>query len=65
VIVGSLFNTGSTALLNLNGGVLQPTAASGNFLNFPTGGSVNVLTNGAVFNTAGYNITVGVSLLAG
>ena len=53
VIVDRLFNTsGSTAVLNLNGGVMQPTAASGNFLNL-NGGSVHVLTNGAVFITAG------------
>lgn len=65
VIVDRLFNSGSTAVLNLNGGVLQPTAASANFINFPTGGSVNVLTNGAVFNTAGFNITIAAALKAG
>ena len=65
-IVSSLFNlSGSTAVLNLNGGVLQPSAASANFIAFGTNCSVNVLTNGASFNTAGYNITVTNQLLAG
>ncbi|MBJ7395976.1 MAG: autotransporter-associated beta strand repeat-containing protein, partial [Akkermansiaceae bacterium] len=63
--VGSLFNTGSTAILNLNGGVLQPTATSSNFINFASGGSVNVLASGAIISTAGFNITVATPLLAG
>lgn len=53
-------------IINLNGGTLTAVGSSGNFLN---GGSlgitVNVLTNGAVFDTAGASLTLTNALLDG
>ena len=65
VQVRRLFNTGSTAMLNLNGGTLKARSDYANFLEFSGLGAVNVLTNGAVFDTAGYAVTVALPLLAG
>jgi autotransporter-associated beta strand protein len=66
--VSSLYNTNnSTATLNLNGGTLKPTAASGNFINLRFSGNttpVNVKAGGAIFDTNGFNITVAALLVA-
>lgn len=66
VLVGRLFNTSfSTAMLNLNGGTLKANANQANFLQLSGPGTVNVLTNGAVFDTSGYTVSNVVPLLAG
>jgi fibronectin-binding autotransporter adhesin len=53
-------------IINLNGGKLQAAGASANFLSASgLGMTVNVSSNGAVFDTAGFNITVTNALLDG
>jgi autotransporter-associated beta strand protein len=56
----------ANSIINLNGGTLMAIGGSGNFL---SGGSlgitVNVLSNGAVFDTAGASITLTNALLDG
>jgi autotransporter-associated beta strand protein len=55
-------NTGATGNIYFNGGTLQATASSSNFIN--AGGTFNayVQSGGAVFDSNGNNITVGVPL---
>jgi autotransporter-associated beta strand protein len=67
--VRSLFNTsGSTAIVNLNGGTLKAAIASGNFTAISRNGTMtplNVLAGGAVLDTNGFNISVLSPLVAG
>jgi autotransporter-associated beta strand protein len=53
---------GATSILNLNGGVLQARSSQANFL---TGlAQANVYSGGAIFDTNGFDITVGQALNA-
>ena len=59
-----LNGTGNTlGVVNLNGGTLKPRGAQADFLNSKS--TYNVLAGGAIFDTAGYNITVQAPLLSG
>jgi autotransporter-associated beta strand protein len=55
-------NAGGFSTLNLNGGTLSPTANSGNFLHDVY--QVLVGPGGAIFDTAGFDITVPEALVA-
>lgn len=53
-------------IINLNGGILQASDSSENFINGSTNGiTVKVQNNGAIFDTAGFSITVTNALLDG
>jgi fibronectin-binding autotransporter adhesin len=66
VAVNSLFNTGSTAVLNLNGGTLRAKSTSTNFIGLTGNTStVNVMTGGAIIDTQSFNSTISVPLLSG
>jgi autotransporter-associated beta strand protein len=54
-------NTGGFSSLYLNGGTLSPTSSSGNFLHDLS--QTFVSAGGAIFNTAGFDITVPQSLM--
>lgn len=62
VTVGELTtgNVGGFSTLNLNGGTIIPTASSANFLHDLT--LANVGLGGAIFNTAGFDVTVAQAL---
>jgi fibronectin-binding autotransporter adhesin len=54
-------NAGGFSTLNFNGGTLSPSLSTPNFLHDLS--QANVSTGGAIFNTAGFDITVAQSLL--
>ena len=68
------FNSQGTYTFNTNGGTIAPTGTISSFLEDNTtannsqtnGGAVTyaVLAGGAIFNTAGFNVTVGHALAA-
>ncbi|MEY4387924.1 MAG: hypothetical protein RLY20_3207, partial [Verrucomicrobiota bacterium] len=59
------FGNGNNSWLNFNGTVVHPTVSTNNFITL-YGGNQNtyVWNGGAVFSTDGYNIGIGVNLLA-
>jgi autotransporter-associated beta strand protein len=62
LVAADILNGGGNATNNLNGGVLEPMGSTNNFITL--GNVVNVRTNGAIINTAGYNVTVPAALLS-
>ena len=61
--VNSLVRNNGTAVLNLNGGTLKPTATTTTFMQGLT--SANVKSNGASIDTGDFDITIGQALLDG
>ena len=57
--------TTGTRAFNFNGGTLKPTAANASFFASGVASAANVLANGAIIDTAGYNITIGQTLADG
>jgi autotransporter-associated beta strand protein len=57
--------SGGTRVFNFNGGTLKPTAANASFFASGVASAANVLANGAIIDTAGYNITIGQTLADG
>lgn len=58
-------NTGGTRVFNFNGGTLRPTLSSMTFFDAGVASAANVLSGGAIIDTAGNDITIGQSLLDG
>lgn len=57
--------TNGTSVINLNGGTLRAGASTTGFLNTNANTTVSVGNGGVVIDTAGFNVTVRASLLAG